>query len=686
VAYATAHVSTPSDTIYINPGTYTETLPAMVAVGVNIKGADSATTIIKSHYVADWNQQEPSDAAISFVSSTEGTNGNQSLSGITLDGDNLTGTLGIIVKLRSNVIIHNIKIKDFYINGISYFGSSVNSESKPTTYSTGNQLYNFTITNCTDSSSTWIGGGNLNICGQKDMLVHDFVLADTSRSEGRNGDNIVNNTYGLGLKIYNGTSYKPSTANASWNFHFEIPNSAGGTEIYGITFYGGDCAVDIGGNVPIDYSYSLMYHIHDNTLIETNPSVNGSHGKTALAIEGVNVKNVLIDHNTFIKSVQPFGLTDGTGGASTFDSNIVFRNNVGTNLGSTASGSYMNLIEISKVFSGGSLIGLQFINNTLSPNSTVNSTAIKITNNGGSTMKNINLSNNIIPNGKNQYWLNVDNTGGTMDSLIIRNNILYNNPNSNAASFSGNAVTHYINSGNIFTDPLLNTDGSLQSGSPAIGAAYPYGYGSDIGGVQTTAAPTISISGDQTITATSTGVSASGIPASGQTITGYLWSKTSGPGTQVITNNTSPSATISGLQTGTYQFTCLVTQSDGQTVSATVTITVTLANIPPVANAGSDQTITLPTSSVTLSGSGTDTDGTIVSYSWSIVSGSGTITSATSATTTVTGLVAGTYVFRLTVTDNQGATGTDDMQVTVNTPNPPDALIKFRIPHKFINQ
>src|SRR6185437_3344597 len=221
--YAATQVTTPGDTIYINAGTYIETLPAMVAVGVNIKGADSATTIIKSTYAAN-----------SLASTTEGTNGNQSISGITLDGNNLQATLGILIKCRSNVIIHNIKVKDFYINGINYLGSSVNSETKPTTYSTGNQLYNFTVTNCTDSDATWVGGGNINICGQQNLLIHDFILADTSRPEGRNGDNIINNRFGRGVKIYNGTSYKPSTTNAGWNFHFEIPWGCGGTEIYNV--------------------------------------------------------------------------------------------------------------------------------------------------------------------------------------------------------------------------------------------------------------------------------------------------------------------------------------------------------------------------------------------------------------------------------------------------------------------
>jgi hypothetical protein len=97
--------------------------------------------------------------------------------------------------------------------------------------------------------------------------------------------------------------------------------------------------------------------------------------------------------------------------------------------------------------------------------------------------------------------------------------------------------------------------------------------------------------------------------------------------------------------------------------------TTTPANQSPVVNAGSAQSITLPVSSVTLSGAATDADGTITSYQWTKVSGpsAGTITTATSASTTVTGLTAGAYVFNLKATDNGGATGNKDVTVTVNS-------------------
>lgn len=93
------------------------------------------------------------------------------------------------------------------------------------------------------------------------------------------------------------------------------------------------------------------------------------------------------------------------------------------------------------------------------------------------------------------------------------------------------------------------------------------------------------------------------------------------------------------------------------------------SNVAPVANAGPDKSITLPTSSVVLNGSGTDSDGSISSYLWSKLSGpsSFSFSSTGVASPTVSSLTEGTYVFLLTVTDNGGATGSDAVTVVVNS-------------------
>jgi cytochrome b involved in lipid metabolism len=152
------------------------------------------------------------------------------------------------------------------------------------------------------------------------------------------------------------------------------------------------------------------------------------------------------------------------------------------------------------------------------------------------------------------------------------------------------------------------------------------------------------------------------------TIASYAWTKVSG-GAATITSPSAASTSVTGLVAGSYTFQLSVTDNSGASDTATVVVTVNAAavNTPPTANAGANQNITVPTSLVTLSGSGTDSDGTIASYFWTTVSGgAAAIESPSASTTNVTGLVAGSYTFQLTVTDNQGATGTDSMIVTVN--------------------
>jgi hypothetical protein len=119
-----------------------------------------------------------------------------------------------------------------------------------------------------------------------------------------------------------------------------------------------------------------------------------------------------------------------------------------------------------------------------------------------------------------------------------------------------------------------------------------------------------------------------------------------------------------------------VTDNGGLTATDQVNITVsaTTVNLPPVANAGADKIVTLPTNTVTIAGSATDPNGnnTITGYLWSKVSGptGTTLVNKTTPTLTVNGLTQGTYVFKLKVTDNGGLTATDNVTVTVNAGGP----------------
>jgi hypothetical protein len=92
----------------------------------------------------------------------------------------------------------------------------------------------------------------------------------------------------------------------------------------------------------------------------------------------------------------------------------------------------------------------------------------------------------------------------------------------------------------------------------------------------------------------------------------------------------------------------------------------------PTASAGNDQTVN-GSNTVSLQGSGTDSDGSITSYLWTQVGGSDLTLSGTGSDTTsfiapdVTSQTI--YTLRLTVTDNDGNVDSDDVIITVTADN-----------------
>jgi len=158
------------------------------------------------------------------------------------------------------------------------------------------------------------------------------------------------------------------------------------------------------------------------------------------------------------------------------------------------------------------------------------------------------------------------------------------------------------------------------------------------------------------------------------TITGYSWAKISGPPSGIITSPAAVKTLATGLTQGVYEFELTVTDNDGLTGKDRVTVVVEVKSTqPPVSNAGTSKTITLPQNSVELDGSASsDPDGTIVSYSWAKTGGptSGVINSPTAPKTIVSGLTAGTHQYELTVTDNDNLTNKSQVLVVVIQPTP----------------
>ena len=157
------------------------------------------------------------------------------------------------------------------------------------------------------------------------------------------------------------------------------------------------------------------------------------------------------------------------------------------------------------------------------------------------------------------------------------------------------------------------------------------------------------------------------------TISTYAWSQTSGTTVSLsdatIASPTFTAPSTDNAQTLTFELT--VTDNDGATNTDTVDIAVlAYVNMPPVSRAGSDQSNITAGATVTLDGSASsDPDGTIASYAWSQTSGTTVVLSSTSvASPTFTApseSAAQTLTFQLTVTDDDGATNSDTVDIGV---------------------
>jgi PKD repeat protein len=156
----------------------------------------------------------------------------------------------------------------------------------------------------------------------------------------------------------------------------------------------------------------------------------------------------------------------------------------------------------------------------------------------------------------------------------------------------------------------------------------------------------------------------------------YAWT---GPSGITITGASSSAASFSTNTLGTYTFT--LTVSDGA-LSDTATVTVTVGNRAPVADAGVNQNVTAGTV-VTLNGAGSrdDDPSDTLTFTWSFVSGpsSATLNSSAVAQPTFTATAAGTYVWRLIVSDGIESSAPDDVSIIVTTAPAQDSALLIMI-------
>ncbi len=154
----------------------------------------------------------------------------------------------------------------------------------------------------------------------------------------------------------------------------------------------------------------------------------------------------------------------------------------------------------------------------------------------------------------------------------------------------------------------------------------------------------------------------------------FSWTQTQGSPVNLMGSTTAaPFFSVTSALSGQNLYFQLVV-NDGSLESNPDTVIIIVedlpprANDPPTAGIGATPTEGMAPLSVSFSGTGTDTDGTVTDYTWVFEDGSSTNVQNPSHTYTS----AGSFTATLTVTDDDGATNTATLQITVSNPPVPN--------------
>lgn len=460
LSYACTRAITVGDIIHVNAGTYTETVQSVLRVGVSIEGVGVTSNIISHVGGTSFTIYANSGAAA--------TDGNQHISGIKLDGDNLTAYGAIRIGYRKNVGIYNCTIINFNYYGVSF----INGE-PPSTYATGNTFHDNIVTNCSIYASG--NRGCLEIQGQDGILIYNNNMSAT-RGSSDTGD-VIYAVEGFlkNVKIYNNTLVKTHVPGVShWDFAIELWNILGGVEIYNNIITG---SVDLVNCVKGTSTYSVW--VHDNIIGQ--PTLGASEPRRGILLETAgagtplkqNMQDVIIERN-YIHDVTVGIYNDQLSGGCN-SSNIYIRYNIIYNIGMVGVSSKGWGIYFTNEGVWGNTIDNYFIwNNVIIAYNGTGSTMWGIHVPDVGTVTDVSIRNNIVSNWDYgpTYASASGKTGITIDRLSIENNIFYNNGNSNVPRYASLTPTNNTTQNNIISNPLFDgaTDFHIQVTSPASNA------------------------------------------------------------------------------------------------------------------------------------------------------------------------------------------------------------------------
>lgn len=477
LSYALSQVTTAGDTIYVNAGSYNESTRCVLAPEVSIAGAGSAITTVNFSYAAS----SYSDGCIYAVSSSI-TNGNQSISGLTITTSSYTSARGIFTRFRNNFEVHDCVISGFDKSGINAYSSSYSAYSNidgvitltdPTVnFTTGLRIYNCTLNDNTEAPDN-IGECNLRWSGHSDWEIYNNTFTTTTRVNNRSvySDNIKNG------KFHNNIINTRESISGAWLFALEMYSNFGGNEMYENTFNGGG-TIDIAGYSVLKGDYDYSWYVHDNTMTLSTLVPYDDTPTIGITIEGhYRVEGVIVTRN-HIKNF-PWGITLTMGKPSTIEDIDIYANIIENSASSNTSWASFGIGVIQQ---SASVIkrNINILNNTIIGNQTYSYRGIIVSVDG--TIDDVAVKNNIIQGF--DYGIRVDNNSGTIDSLHLVNNLIHD-CGTTVYIADGTSSTNYINTGQITTNPsfVSSSDFHLSSiSSPAYHAGVNVGLVSDLDG------------------------------------------------------------------------------------------------------------------------------------------------------------------------------------------------------------
>lgn len=490
IAYAASQVAADAGhTINVAAGTFVESQAIRLPLGVNLKGAGKTSTIITANAAipsntAGWDSSNP-DWKLIYEGSLiqlfspgysgsnprygdpanmlNSANGNQTLSGFTLDGNAKTVKAGVWVENRNNVTMHDVDIKNFQQRG-AVFGRSDMwwyiplPEGK---WMNNTKIYNVNFTN----NGAQLGSetlGNLNIAGLDGADIYNITVNDTVGY----GIKFIFVGHFRNVKIHD-ADITVSESDPAWGekISIELWNLSYGNEVYNVntnTWMSFVNHADVNDDYLPSGTDANNLKVYNVIMIDQD----GSSGKEAFeaALSGVQI------YNNYVQD-KGFGIAIWWGAGSYTLKNFIIRNNIFANVNRTPGFGFGNSSAV-------------FVPDTASN--------IKIYNNIFDRMGNglqFNSASNVEV--RNNVFLNTEGADVEGAGVTAFTNNLKYHTNSQKADFVLNGSS--LGAGNIKGLPGFNNTGSRWDSyyKPASSTSFVVNKGINVGQPYNGTAPDI---------------------------------------------------------------------------------------------------------------------------------------------------------------------------------------------------